>query len=234
MSFFWTIVAFIVVLAIAWRFLGSYMAAVIERRVRWLAFVERPVYRVIGVDPENGQSWQRYARSLIIFSGFALAISYAIFRLQGYLPFNPQHLAAVGPALSWNTAVSFVTNTNWQAYSGETTMSYFSQMASLAVQNFVSAAVGIAVAVAFIRGFARHGAKTIGNSWADMIRAVIYVLLPISFAAAIVFMTQGAPQTLGGPAHVTDALNGASQLIPRGPIASQEVIKPRALAMSGP
>jgi len=225
MSFLWTVVALVAVLAVAWRFLGSYMAAVFEGRVRWLAFAERPVYRVLGVDPESGQSWQRYARSLIVFSGFALAISYAIFRLQGYLPFNPQHLAAVGPALSWNTAVSFVTNTNWQAYSGETTMSYFSQMASLAVQNFVSAAVGIAVAVALIRGFARHGATTIGNFWTDLIRAVLYVLLPISFVAAIVFMGEGALQTLAGPVHVSDALNGVSQVIPRGPVASQEVIK---------
>ena len=225
MSFLWTVVALVAVLAVAWRFLGSYMAAVFEGRVRWLAFAERPVYRVLGVDPESGQSWQRYARSLIVFSGFALAISYAIFRLQGSLPFNPQHLGAVGPALAWNTAVSFVTNTNWQAYSGETTMSYFSQMASLAVQNFVSAAVGIAVAVALIRGFARRGASTIGNFWTDMIRSVLYVLLPISFVAAIVFMGEGALQTLAGPVHVSDALNGVSQVIPRGPVASQEVIK---------
>jgi potassium-transporting ATPase potassium-binding subunit len=225
MGFLWTIVALVVVLAIAWRFLGSYMAAVFEGRVRWLAFAERPVYRVLGINPENGQSWQRYARSLIVFSGVALGITYAIFRLQGSLPFNPQHLGAVGPALAWNTAVSFVTNTNWQAYSGETTMSYLSQMGSLAVQNFVSAAVGIAVAIALIRGFSRHGASTIGNFWADLIRAVLYVLLPIAFVAAIVFMGEGALQTLAGPAHVSDALNGATQVIPRGPVASQEVIK---------
>ena len=112
MTFAWTIVALVVVLAIAWRFLGSYMAAVFEGRVRWLALVERPVYRVLGVDEESEQSWQRYASSVIIFSGFALAVSYAIFRLQGSLPFNPQHLGAVSPALAWNTAVSFVTNTN--------------------------------------------------------------------------------------------------------------------------
>jgi potassium-transporting ATPase potassium-binding subunit len=225
MTLTWTIVALVAVLAIAWRFLGSYMAAVFEGRVRWLAFVERPVYRVLGVDPESGQSWQRYARSLIIFSGLALAVSYAIFRLQGVLPFNPQHLAAVGPALAWNTAVSFVTNTNWQAYSGETTMSYLSQMGSLAVQNFISAAAGIVVAVSLIRGFSRRGSSTIGNFWADLVRAVIYVLLPIAFVAAIVFMGQGALQTLAGPAHVSDALNAASQVIPRGPVASQEVIK---------
>jgi potassium-transporting ATPase potassium-binding subunit len=225
MDFAWTIVVMVVVLAIVWRFLGSYMAAVFEGRVRWLTFVERPVYRVIGVDPDSEQTWQRYGTSLIIFSAFALGITYLIFRIQGSLPFNPQHLGAVGPALAWNTAVSFVTNTNWQAYSGETTMSYLSQMSSLAVQNFVSAAVGIAVAIALIRGFSRHGAKTIGNFWVDLVRCTIYVLLPISFVAAIVFMGQGALETLAGPAHITDALNGVSQVIPRGPVASQEAIK---------
>ena len=225
MTFAFTIVALVVVLAIVWRFLGSYMAAVFEGRVKWLAFVERPLYRVVGVDAENEQSWQRYARSGIIFSGLALLVTYGIFRLQGSLPFNPQHLGAVGPALAWNTAVSFVTNTNWQAYSGETTMSYLSQMGSLAVQNFVSAAVGIAVAIALIRGFSRHGAKTIGNFWVDLVRATIYVLLPIAFVAAIIFISEGAIETLAGPVHITDALNGASQVIPRGPVASQEVIK---------
>ena len=201
------------------------MAGVFEGRVRWLSFVERPVYRILSVDRESEQTWKGYAASLIVFSGVALLVTYLIFRLQGVLPFNPQHLAAVTPALAWNTAVSFVTNTNWQAYSGETTMSYLSQMGSLAVQNFVSAAVGIAVAVALIRGFSRRGAKTIGNFWVDLIRGIIYVLLPIAFVAAVVFMTQGALQTLGGPAHILDALNGVRQTIPRGPVASQEVIK---------
>jgi K+-transporting ATPase ATPase A chain len=225
MSFAWTIVALVAVLAIAWRFLGSYMEAVFEGRVRWLSLVERPVYKIIGVDPESEQNWKRYAASLIGFSGMALLVTYVIFRLQGVLPFNPQHLPAVTPALAWNTAVSFVTNTNWQAYSGETTMSYLSQMGSLAVQNFVSAAVGIAVAIALIRGFSRRSSKTIGNFWVDLIRATIYVLLPIAFVAAIVFMAQGALQTLAGPAHIHDVLNGVSQTIPRGPVASQEVIK---------
>jgi len=122
MSFAWTIVALGVVLAIAWRFLGSYMAAVFEGRARWLAWAERPVYRITGVDPGEEQTWPRYARALILFSAVALGLSYAIFRLQGVLPFNPQQLSAVSPVLAWNTAVSFVTNTNWQAYSGETTM----------------------------------------------------------------------------------------------------------------
>jgi K+-transporting ATPase ATPase A chain len=225
MSFAWTIVALVVVLAIAWRFLGSYMAAVFEGRVSWLSFVERPIYKITGVDPDAEQTWQRYAASVVLFSGVALLVTYLIFRLQGVLPFNPQHLPAVPPALAWNTSVSFVTNTNWQAYAGETTMSYLSQMGSLAVQNFASAAVGIAIAVALIRGFSRRGAATIGNFWVDLVRGTIYVLLPIAFVAAIVFMAQGALQTLAGPVQVHDALNGVHQLIPRGPIASQEVIK---------
>jgi K+-transporting ATPase ATPase A chain len=225
MSFTWTIVALIAVLAIAWRFLGSYMVSVYEGRAKWLAFVERPIYRVIGVDADSEQSWQRYGASVIVFSGIALLVSYAIFRLQGHLPLNPQHLPGVTPALSWNTAVSFVTNTNWQSYSGETTMSYLSQMGALAVQNFLSAAVGIAVAVTLIRGFSRKGSKTIGNFWVDLVRGTIYVLLPIAFVFAVVFMAQGALQTLAGPVHVQDVLNSVKQVIPRGPVASQETIK---------
>jgi K+-transporting ATPase ATPase A chain len=225
MTFAWTLVVFVVALAIIWRFLGAYMARVYEGRVRWLRFIERPVYRMLGTSPEAEQSWQRYAVSVISFSGVALLIGYLIFRLQGVLPFNPQHLKGVSPALAWNTIVSFVTNTNWQAYSGETTMSYLSQMGDLAVQNFLSAAVGMAVAVALIRGFSRRGSKTIGNFWVDFVRGTIYVLLPIAFVAAIVFMAQGALETLGGPVHIHDALNGVSQTIPRGPVASQEVIK---------
>jgi potassium-transporting ATPase potassium-binding subunit len=225
MGFTWTIVALVIVMAIAWRFLGAYMVAVYEGRTRWLSAVERPIYRLLGVDPSSEQTWQRYGASTIVFSGVALLVSYLIFRLQGHLPFNPQHLPGVASALAWNTAVSFVTNTNWQAYSGETTMSYLSQMGDLAVQNFVSAAVGIAIAVALIRGFARKGSKTIGNFWVDLVRGTLYVLLPIAFVAAIVFMAQGALQTLAGPVHVHDALNGVSQTIPRGPVASQETIK---------
>lgn len=225
MTFTWTMVALVVLLAIAWRFLGSYMAAVYEGRVRWLSFVERPIYRVCGIDPGNEQSWQRYGTSLVIFSAVALGVTYLIFRLQGVLPFNPQHLPAVPPALAWNTSVSFVTNTNWQAYSGETTMSYLSQMGSLAVQNFLSAAVGVAVAIALIRGFARKGSKTIGNFWVDLVRGTLYVLLPIAFVFAIVFTAQGVLQTLAGPVPIHDALNGVRQVIPRGPVASQETIK---------
>src|ERR1700729_1226754 len=225
MNFFWTILVLAVFLAISWRFLGSYMGSVYEGRVRWLALVERPIYRLIGVDPESEQSWQRYATSVIIFSAVAILITYLFFRIQLHLPLNPQQLPDVTPALSWNTSVSFVTNTNWQAYSGESTMSYLSQMGALAGQNFLSAALGIAVAVTLIRGFSRRGSNTIGNFWVDLVRGTIYVLLPIAFIFAIVFMAQGALQTLGGPVHVHDALNGAGQVIPRGRVASQEPIK---------
>ncbi|MGH9095751.1 MAG: potassium-transporting ATPase subunit KdpA, partial [Acidimicrobiales bacterium] len=220
-----TIVVMVAVLAAVWRLLGGYMVSVYEGRTAWLGWAERPVYRVLGVDPEAEQSWQRYAGSAVVFSGLAILVSYTIFRLQGHLPLNPQHLGGVTPALAWNTAVSFVTNTNWQAYAGESTMSYLSQMGALAVQNFASAAVGMAVAVALIRGFARRQSGTIGNFWVDLIRSTLYVLLPVAFLAALVFAGQGALQTLDGPAHVHDALNGFTQTLPRGPVASQEAIK---------
>jgi K+-transporting ATPase ATPase A chain len=225
MGFAWTIVAMIVVLAIAWRFLGAYMVSVYEGRTRWLSSIERPIYKIAGIDPDAEQSWQRYGASLIIFSGVILLIGYVLLRLQGHLPLNPQHLPDVSPALSWNTIVSFVTNTNWQSYSGETTMSYLSQMGTLALQNFLSAAVGIAVAVALIRGFARKDSKMIGNFWVDLVRGTLYILLPIAFIVAIIFIAQGAIQTLAGPAHIHDLLNGVRQTIPRGPVASQETIK---------
>jgi potassium-transporting ATPase potassium-binding subunit len=225
MAFVWTIVVMVLVLGLCWRFLGAYMVAVYEGRSRWLAWLERPFYRALRMDAESEQSWQRYATSLIVFSGVALLVTYGIFRLQGVLPFNPQHFGAVRADTAWNTSVSFVTNTNWQSYSGETTMSYLSQMGALAVQNFLSAAVGMAVAVALIRGFARKGSKTIGNFWVDLVRGTVYVLLPISFLAAIVFVGQGAVQTLGGAVAVHDPLNGFDQVLLRGPIASQEVIK---------
>ncbi|GHJ38578.1 potassium-transporting ATPase subunit KdpA [Streptomyces sp. TS71-3] len=225
MAFAWTIVAFVVVLALCWRFLGQYMVYVYEGRARWLAWIERPIYRSLRVSPESEQTWQRYAASTIGFTAFALLITYGIFRLQGSLPFNPQHFGAVRSDTAWNTSVSFVTNTNWQSYSGESTMSYLSQMGSLAVQNFLSAAVGMAVAVAMVRGFARKGSTTIGNFWVDLVRSTIYILLPISFVAAIVFMGQGAVETLSGAVSIHNEMNGISQVLGRGPMASQEVIK---------
>jgi K+-transporting ATPase ATPase A chain len=224
-GFFWTIVVMVVVLAIAWRYLGSYMAAVYEGRVSYLAWLERPIYRALRTNPEAEQTWQRYAGALVIFSAVAILVTYLIQRIQDSLPLNPEHFGAVTPALSWNTAVSFVTNTNWQNYSGESTMSYLSQMGGLAVQNFVSAAVGMAVAVALIRGFARKGSPTIGNFWVDLVRGVVYILLPIAFLAGLVFVGQGAVQTLAGPATVHNSLTGAKQVIPRGPFGFQEAIK---------
>src|SRR5208283_2221624 len=161
MQYFWTIVALVVLLGLAWRFLGSYMAAVFEGRVHWLGWLERPIYWLLATDPEQEQSWTRYAGSLIVFSGVSILFTYTIIRIQGSLPLNPQHLGAVAPALSWNTATSFVTNTNWQNYDGESTMSYFSQMGALTVQQFVSAAVGIVAAIALVRGFARRSSPTI-------------------------------------------------------------------------
>src|SRR5665213_2306627 len=225
MGFAWTIVAMVILMAIAWRFLGVYMVSVYEGRTHWLSYIERPIYKAAGIDPDAEQSWQRYGASLIIFSGVMLLIGYTLLRLQGHLPLNPQHQPGVSPALSWNTIVSFVTNTNWQSYSGETTMSYLSQTGTLALQNFLSAAVGIAVAVALIRGFARKDSKTIGNFWVDLVRGTLYILLPIAFIVAIIFIAQGAIQTLAGPAHIHDLINGVRQTIPRGPVASQETIK---------
>ncbi|MHB1533862.1 MAG: potassium-transporting ATPase subunit KdpA [Acidimicrobiales bacterium] len=225
MGFFFTVVVMVAILAVVWRYLGSYMVSVYEGRVRWLGFIERPLYQMMGVDPEAEQSWRRYATALIVFSGVALLLTYALLRFQASLPLNPQHQKAVPPALSFNTAVSFVTNTNWQNYSGESTMSYLSQMVALAVQNFLSASVGVAVAIALIRGFARRGSATIGNFWVDLVRGTIYVLLPFAFVMAIVFVSQGAVQTLGGVASVHNHLTGVHQTIPRGPAASQEAIK---------
>ena len=217
MGFTLTILLLVVTLGLAWRFLGSYMAGVFEGRVQFLSWAERPFYRLVGTNPEHEQSWQRYASSVVIFSAVSLAFTYLIIRIQGSLPLNPQHLGAVTPALSFNTAVSFLTNTNWQNYAGETTMSYFSQIGALTVQQFVSAAVGIAVAIAMVRGFSRKNSPTIGNFWVDMTRCILYILVPIAFIAGIVVVSQGAVQTLAGPVTIHNALNGVTQTIARGP-----------------
>ncbi len=217
MGLFWTILVLVVALGITWRYLGSYMAGVFEGRVRYLAWAERPFYRVLGTSPEQEQTWKRYAGSLVIFSAVFLGFGYLLLRVQGSLPLNPQHMGQVTPALSLNTITSFVTNTNWQNYAGETTMSYFSQIGVLTVQQFVSAAVGIAVAIALVRGFSRRNSSTIGNFWVDTTRCLLYILLPISFIAGIILVGEGAVMTLAGPVTVHDALNGVTQTIPRGP-----------------
>src|SRR3984957_5414583 len=163
MGFFWTILTLVVALGLAWRFLGSYMAAVFDGRVHFLAWAERPAYRLLGTSPEAEQSWQRYATSMIIFSAVSMLFTYLIIRVQGSLPLNPQHLGAVTPALSFNTASSFLTNTNWQNYGGEETLSYFSQIGALTLQQFLSPIIGIAVAIVLVRGFSRHNSPTVGN-----------------------------------------------------------------------
>jgi K+-transporting ATPase ATPase A chain len=216
-GFFWTIVVLVIALGIAWRFLGSYMAAVFEGRVHYLAWAERPFYRLLRTSPEQEQTWQRYAGATVIFSAVFLALGYLLMRIQGSLPLNPQHFGAVGQALDFNTSVSFLTNTNWQNYGGETTMSYFSQIGVLTVQQFVSAAVGIAVAIAVVRGFSRRNSPTIGNFWVDITRCLLYILLPVAFLAGILLVGQGAVQTLAGPTTIHNALNGASQTIALGP-----------------
>src|SRR5580693_2776417 len=225
MGFFWTILTLVVALGLAWRYLGSYMAAVFDGRIHFLGFVERPVYRLLGTGPDHEQTWKRYAGSMIIFSAVTMVFTYVILRIQGSLPLNPQHLGAVPPALSANTAASFLTNTNWQNYGGETTMSYFSQIGALTFQQFLSPAVGIAVAIAMVRGFSRRNSPTIGNFWVDMTRCVLYILVPIAFVAGIIFVASGGVQTLAGTATITDGLNGVTQTIARGPIAFMEAIK---------
>jgi potassium-transporting ATPase potassium-binding subunit len=188
--------------------------------------VEVVVYKLCGVRERDEQPWTQYAASVLAFSLFSFLFTYGLMRLQGLLPFNPQGFGAgqVTPDQGFNTAMSFMTNTNWQWYSGESTVSYLVQMAAFAVQNFVSAAAGIAVAVALIRGFARHETDQIGNFWVDMTRTTLYVLLPLSIVAALVFVWQGSIQNFH-PYTVAKTLEGASQTIAQGPVASQEVIK---------
>lgn len=189
-----------------------------------LSPLERGIYRAAGIDPAREQSWFGYAMAMLVFSGAGFVSLYLILRLQAVLPFNPAGLPGVAPDLAFNTAISFLTNTNWQAYSGETTLSNFSQMAGLSVHNFLSAATGIALAIAVTRAFARSGTATLGNFWVDLTRAVLYVLLPLSIVVALTLVALGVPQSLGGALQAT-TLQGAQQSIAIGPMASQEAIK---------
>jgi K+-transporting ATPase ATPase A chain len=231
------LVLFLVVLLALVRPLGEFMADVLEGKRTALTPVlgplERLCYRAAGVDPAAEMSWQAYALALLAFNALGFAAVYASQRLQHLLPLNPQHLGAVAPGLAFNTAVSFATNTNWQSYGGETTMSYLTQMLALTVQNFVSAATGIATLAAFVRGLARHSTGTIGNFWADLVRSTLYILLPLSLVLAVVLVTQGVVQTFDGPRAVrlvepVRAANGSTtntQVLARGPVASQVAIK---------
>jgi len=204
--------------------LGLYLVAVYEGRVRWLAPVERLLYRLAGVDPEEDQHWTRYAGAMLLVSAVSMLLTYLALRLQHLLPFNPQGFAAVPDRQAFETAASFTSNTNWQSYSGESTMSYFSQMNQLAFHNFLSAAVGIALAVALVRGIARRSAGQLGNFWADLVRGILYVLLPLSLLVALILIQQGAIQNFRPYLEVT-TLEGAKQTIAMGPVASQEAIK---------
>ncbi len=220
-----TIVTLVIALGLTWRYLGSYMAAVFDGRVHFLGWAERPVYRALGTNPEQEQNWKRYATSMVIFSTVAMGVTYLLLRIQGSLPLNPQHLGHVGQALSFNTAASFMTNTNWQNYGGESTMSYFSQIGALTLEQFLSPVIGIAVAIAMVRGFSRRNSPTIGNFWVDMTRGLLYIVFPIAFVAGLIFVGEGAVQTLAGTISIHDAINGVSQTIARGPIGFMEAIK---------
>jgi len=222
------IALFSVIVILITRPLGGYMTRVFAGERTFLSPILRPVERAVywccGVDEKEEQHWLTYGIALLFFSVAGFVTLYALQRLQWYLPFNPQGQTGVAPDLAFNTSVSFITNTNWQAYSGETTMSYLTQMAGLTVHNFVSAATGIALALALIRGFVRREAKTIGNFWVDLTRATLYVLIPISVVGALVLVWQGIPQNLGAYVDAT-TLEGAKQTIAQGPVASQEIIK---------
>ncbi|HEY3625137.1 MAG TPA: potassium-transporting ATPase subunit KdpA [Terracidiphilus sp.] len=219
---------FSIILLSVTRPVGLYLARVLEGQRTWLDPVLRPlerlIYKVAGVQADKEMNWREYAFALLGFSAVSLIGTYAIERLQAVLPWNPQHLANVAPDLAWNTAASFTTNTNWQFYTPESTMSYFTEMAGLATHNFFSAAVGIVVAVAIIRGIKRTAASTIGNFWVDTTRTLLYVLLPGCLIYALLLIAQGVPQNLHAytAAHT---LEGQTQTIAQGPVASQEAIK---------
>jgi potassium-transporting ATPase potassium-binding subunit len=222
------IVVFLLVVTALVPLLGGYMAKVFQGERVFLSPVfgpiERFAYRVLRVRPADGQDWKAYARSVIVFSLLSWLLLYLILRTQSIQPFNPEGFGSGPWNLSFNTASSFVTNTNWQYYGGETTLTYFAQMAGLTVQNFVSAAVGIAVLAAVIRGFAARSAESLGNFWSDLVRISLYILLPISFIAALALVSQGVIQTLDGT-QALHTISGGTQELALGPVASQEAIK---------
>ncbi len=264
-AFLLQLAIYLVVLLVLAKPLGAYMTGVFgdkPSRAHWLGPVERLFYRVAGVNPQAEMGWKHYALAVIVVNVLGALAVYALQRAQQWLPLNPQGFGAVTPDSSFNTAVSFVTNTNWQGYSGESTMSYLTQMLGLAVQNFLSAATGIAVVIALIRGFSRHSAKTIGNFWVDFTRSTLYVLLPLSIVVAVFFVGQGVIQNFdaykdvttvtattfdnpkldkdgnaikdaqGNP--VTEKATTQKQTLPMGPIASQEAIKMLGTNGGGP
>ncbi len=218
---------FLVIVALT-KPLGGYMTCVFKGQRTWLSSImgplERLFYKLAGVDPKQQQPWTTYALSMLLFNLAGFLFLYGLERFQSALPLNPQAMSDVAPDLAFNTAISFVTNTNWQAYGGETTMSYLTQMLGLTMHNFVSAATGIALAMALIRGFARDSFGMLGNFWADMTRCVLYILLPVAIVAALFLVWQGIPQNLHAYVDAT-TLEGAKQTIAQGPVASQIAIK---------
>ncbi|SFK18407.1 potassium-transporting ATPase subunit KdpA [Falsiroseomonas stagni] len=204
--------------------LARYIAAVAAGRVTFLAPVERAFYAAGGIDPARGMGWRGYTLAMLAANAAGFLLLYALLRLQGVLPFNPQGFDGIPPFLAFNTAISFVTNTNWQAYSGEAAMSYLSQMAGLTVQNFLSAATGMALALAFCRAFAAGGLRDLGNFWADLVRVTLYILLPLALVVGVAFVAMGMPQTFARYAEAT-TLEGAAQTVPLGPVAFQVAIK---------
>lgn len=222
------IVVFAGLIVLLARPVGGYLARVYAGERTLLSPVLAPLetgfYALAGVRPDRDMGWKSYALAVLVFSAASTALLYAILRFQHLLPLNPQGFGGLAPDLAFNTAVSFVTNTNWQSYGGETTMGHFAQMAGLTVQNFASAAVGMALALAFIRAFARQNASGIGNFWADLTRGVLYVLLPLSVLAAVAFIAMGVPQTLAASVEAS-GVEGGSQTIALGPVASQLAIK---------
>jgi len=218
------IAVYSVALLVVTKPLGLYVLRVYDGSLTWLRPVERALYRLAGVDPAEDQHWTRYTAAMLLFSGVSMLFTYAGLRLQHLLPLNPQHLGPVVDRQAFETAASFTTNTNWQSYSGETTMSYFSQMTQLAFHNYMSAAGGVAVAVALARGIVRRSAGRLGNFWVDLVRGTLYLFLPLSALLALLFVQQGVIQTFGHYVTVT-TLEGAKQVLAMGPVASQEAIK---------
>src|SRR5215472_12652050 len=222
------IVVFSLLVIAVTRPFGGYMTRVFNGERTLLSPVLRPlerlIYAICAVREDEDQHWTIYAVAMLAFSFVGFLTLYLLQRLQYYLPFNPQHFTAVSEHLAFSTSVSFVTNTNWQSYTPETTMSYLVQMAGLTVHNFVSAATGMALAIALVRGFARRSARGIGNFWVDLTRCTLHILLPIAIVVGLFFVWQGVPQNLGAYTEVT-TLEGGKQIIAQGPVASQEVIK---------
>ena len=217
-----TIVAYLILLTLITPPLGAFMYRVYTSEK--IGRVEGVIYRLIGVDPRAEQTWRRYASCVLWFSAISVIFTYFVMRLQGHLPLNPVGLSAPTQNVSFNTAASFVTNTNWQAYGGETTMSYLTQMIGLTFNNFLSAAVGMSVLIAMIRGFTRNKTDGLGNFWRDTVRGTVYILLPLAIVGAILLMTQGVVQTFSNSASVT-GIQGFAQTLARGPVASQIAIK---------